>query len=488
MDTTIAFLVASEVAITLLISHLQKDIENSLFMYGISLILSLFFNLMKNDVLEKKGVNKKKQYERDLWIKYSQLDLVSREKSTVDEFQQKLTRASYSQLCIVSWGISSIMHVCTSIIGLIYIIIYINSYEIIMYLVIFNILWYNFVSSKMIKKYHETRSNTKKIRDTNYSLRKLYSLRIHEYENTIDKYTECCNEIDNLMVYLNNKWSQCISFQQLPNMIILLIIPFVMHDKKMYPVIVMVFNNYISSVRSVSSFINRYEEIRSDIECMNDFWKGKTMIKKSIQKEIPDELTIMYNKKIQLTIHKGDRVILQGSSGSGKTTLLKGIAGYIDAMNIDMTVYFDKIVYMKQTIRETILVSVTTIRQLFYDEQDDYLIEQCIEHAYAWDWYSKTMNRKLDIAINNKISGGEKSRLCIAITIYKVIKQDAQWLILDEPEQGLNSELAICIIENIFKTFLNVTIFVATHICDCKIKRLNINKTISFINNDIIVN
>ena len=49
-----------------------------------------------------------------------------------------------------------------------------------------------------------------------------------------------------------------------------------------------------------------------------------------------------------------------------------------------------------------------------------------------------------------------------------------QILILDEPEQGLDPDIAIKVINNIFTLFNDKTIIMITHICNCNIERLDI--------------
>ena len=54
------------------------------------------------------------------------------------------------------------------------------------------------------------------------------------------------------------------------------------------------------------------------------------------------------------------------------------------------------------------------------------------------------MNGNLDIPIGELVipSGGEKTKICFEMTLYRLEKYQFSWLILDEPEQGLDPELA----------------------------------------------
>jgi ABC-type multidrug transport system ATPase subunit len=59
-----------------------------------------------------------------------------------------------------------------------------------------------------------------------------------------------------------------------------------------------------------------------------------------------------------------------------------------------------------------------------------------------------------------------------------MVKYNKEVLILDEPEQGCDPDVAVNIISNILTLFENNTIFMISHICDCQIEKLNYNWTL----------
>jgi len=131
---------------------------------------------------------------------------------------------------------------------------------------------------------------------------------------------------------------------------------------------------------------------------------------------------------------------------------------------------------MRQNIRELTPTTKVTIRQLFNDEIDDLVIIKALENANNKLWFDNVMKGQLDTPIGELciISGGEKTRLCFAITLYQLEKNNCQWLILDEPEQGLDPEMGPEMIIKSFEIYKNVTIIMITHMCECKIKKLNV--------------
>jgi ABC-type transport system involved in cytochrome bd biosynthesis fused ATPase/permease subunit len=81
----------------------------------------------------------------------------------------------------------------------------------------------------------------------------------------------------------------------------------------------------------------------------------------------------------------------------------------------------------------------------------------------------------LDVDIAERISGGEKTRLALATRIYQMItKPDKHILILDEPEQGSDPEVAVKVIGNIIRMFHDRTIIMISHICECQLNALGI--------------
>jgi DNA repair exonuclease SbcCD ATPase subunit len=80
----------------------------------------------------------------------------------------------------------------------------------------------------------------------------------------------------------------------------------------------------------------------------------------------------------------------------------------------------------------------------------------------------KLKDNPLDQEINERHSGGEKTRLILATRVYrmkKLLKQNRnRVLILDEPEQGSDPPLAYTILDRIKDEFPNLTIIVVSHL------------------------
>ena len=182
-----------------------------------------------------------------------------------------------------------------------------------------------------------------------------------------------------------------------------------------------------------------------------------------------DDENIVFNK-INLTINKGDKVVVTGPSGSGKTTLIDLITGLIkptkgslliDNVNItdkntkicnkDIS-YFDQNIYMSN---DTIGNNIALGRK-----KDRKKMMSVIKKSY---FLSDIKNESiLDLQIGeagSKLSGGQKQRIAIARTLYA----DAKIHIFDEPTSSLDDDTALDLVKNLFLTDNNKTVIVIDH-------------------------
>lgn len=182
-----------------------------------------------------------------------------------------------------------------------------------------------------------------------------------------------------------------------------------------------------------------------------------------------DDENIVFNK-INLTINKGDKVVVTGPSGSGKTTLIDLITGLIkptkgslliDNVNItnkntkicnkDIS-YFDQNIYMSN---DTIGNNIALGRK-----KDRKKMMSVIKRSYFLS--DKKNESILDLQIGeagSKLSGGQKQRIAIARTLYA----DAKIHIFDEPTSSLDDDTALDLVKNLFLTDNNKTVIVIDH-------------------------
>jgi ABC-type multidrug transport system fused ATPase/permease subunit len=184
-----------------------------------------------------------------------------------------------------------------------------------------------------------------------------------------------------------------------------------------------------------------------------------------------DDENIVFNK-INLTINKGDKVVVTGPSGSGKTTLIDLITGLIkptkgslliDNVNItdkntkicnkDIS-YFDQNIYMSN---DTIGNNIALGRK-----KDRKKMMSVIKRSYFLS--DKKNESILDLQIGeagSKLSGGQKQRIAIARTLYA----DAKIHIFDEPTSAIDPVSEYNIFNKIYEFFKGKTVIIISHRC-----------------------
>ncbi len=183
-----------------------------------------------------------------------------------------------------------------------------------------------------------------------------------------------------------------------------------------------------------------------------------------------DETPVL--KGIDMTVAPGEVVALVGMSGGGKTSLVNLIPRFydvsqgavtidgIDIRDVSIKSLRDQIALVTQ---EPILFNDSVRNNIAYGKPAASMAE--IEHvaraAYAYD-FIRGFPQGFDTSIGelgNRLSGGEKQRICIARALLK----DAPILILDEATSSLDAEsehLVQKALENLMK---GRTTFVIAH-------------------------
>jgi ABC-type transport system involved in cytochrome bd biosynthesis fused ATPase/permease subunit len=491
MDTLVLIIIVQIInfIITLTISKIEILIDDYIIQYSILLLVDIICEIPYKYLLSKYDTEEKNKYMSLMYKKYDELDPKSKEKDTISNFTCILSRSATSFAHKKSWVLNSMIRLITSFISFIFLMFINNHYMLLFIMILCNIFWYYIITKNIFTKMENQRTNKRKTITVFYSIIRLLQIRFH---NGDCNYTSIINK-ENEINKINNKSSLdndiLYIIQRLPNILIFILIPF-LAIKNQFTSLLILFKNVGNTLDNFSFYINRYQSIENDINGIEEFWKNKTFRQKITQIQIPPNLKFfegsISNGLIQINklfeINKGDRIRIEGESGSGKTTFIKSLFGNEDGLKYDNNEipesFIDNIAYMKQDIRENTPVVQTTIRELFNDDTDNELIIRCIKISSLEKWFSKEdgINYNIDKIIEGKISGGEKTRLCLAITLYYMIKRKAQWLILDEPEQGIDPNLAPEMLSNVFNEFPDLTIFIITHMCDCKMHTLNINK------------
>ena len=476
------------------ISNIETQIDETLMFYGILSILSVIVVYLNDVQMNERSMKVVLEFHEKQVKKYSNMDKRSKEKSTIHVFSDKLERAERAIQSKYTWGASVMISVGSSLVGFCYIVIKHKQYKILFAFAFVHICWYFFITKGMMSKINIMRTTNREKRETLNDILSLLLIRIHSDQCSVSQYVPTYSKLEKMDTEQANYWLFVTSLQSLPNYIIMILIAYFVTNK-LYLVLYIICNNLTGSIESALHFVNQYNTIQNDLKSLEEFWEGKTFDDKHTQKDIEHNISLygcVNNFLViekPLTVIQGDRIIIDGGSGSGKTTLVKGLLGYLDGLTYSSgnhpLCYKNKIMYMYQNAIEYLPTVRTTIRQLFYDEEDDNLIFDALKTVQLVGWFDKVMRSNLDIMIEERISGGQKRRLCLAITVYQAKKYQVQWLILDEPDAALEDDLSQQMLVEVMNSFPNVTIFMILHMCKCRLEHLGINKK-WYVENELV--
>jgi ABC-type transport system involved in cytochrome bd biosynthesis fused ATPase/permease subunit len=103
--------------------------------------------------------------------------------------------------------------------------------------------------------------------------------------------------------------------------------------------------------------------------------------------------------------------------------------------------------------RSTIFSMITDIDEDTAKQRSDGEFESLVWHFLRLvdmeDFVRHDLKGNLDEPLENKLSGGQKTRLLLARVLFRAHNRHSTMLILDEPDKGLPAETTVSIIENI---------------------------------------
>jgi ATP-binding cassette subfamily F protein 3 len=136
--------------------------------------------------------------------------------------------------------------------------------------------------------------------------------------------------------------------------------------------------------------------------------------------------------QIKLSLAPGDRIALLGANGAGKSTLIKVLAEQIAPLAGELIAARDlKIGYFAQHQLEQLDSKATAVEHLLH-------LDRALGERGARDFlggFGFVGDRALEPV--GPFSGGEKARLCLALTVY----QKPNLLLLDEPTNHLDLDM-----------------------------------------------
>jgi len=474
---------------------------------------NIFYNIVIKNINNTISIKIKEKFIKKALEKYSKLSFDSKNKITIDIFYLKMDSACNSITNIISWGIPTFINLLGALFQCI-LILYKKNLMYMLYIIIgLNIiLYYKYIKNKK-QFYSQTMKSTREKVDKIKSKIHLSLPLFAQGDITVQSILETIINIDNIWTITDKLWNHIAITTQTINKCNIIIISIGFNSSvASYMLLIKVISNFNNAISNLSNFLNQNNRYETDYNSYQLLLVDVIYNKPPINIPLLDSINIIdckishggfnmyFGHDIQkLQIRIGDKILIKGRSGHGKSTFINALLGKIDGLILDkhrLENYNYAFVEFYQNIREKLPTSSISIRELFENEPNNSIIMKCLNVCFFEDDLTRILKNisssksptqiddyisidiltdYFDIDINERLSGGEKTRLALATRIYQMlIKQNKSILILDEPEQGSDPEVAIQIIKNIFELFEEKTIIMISHICDCNLAKLNI--------------
>lgn len=204
----------------------------------------------------------------------------------------------------------------------------------------------------------------------------------------------------------------------------------------------------------------------SEIEKLKGEQSGDIHIK-DIQTIKTDNLEVQLNNKIiripDMTINKGDKILIKGASGIGKSTFFNVLLGLIHNYNGSLKINDIELVDLDiNCIRNLVGISFQNDNIYSMSIRDNIKLgnDMDIEDLIDKMELRTLVEQKKDEIINaGRISGGEKSRIVLA----QNIAQNPRVILIDESTTNINEEMEEIILKNLINNFNDYTIICISH-------------------------
>ena len=500
----------------LLIQITNPEFTNTLIIYflGLQFLESIIKKYVKN-LINVISYNIEKDFIHQSIKQFDTLSYISKNKLGVNKFWEVLLSGSNSVESLIDWGLPCVTSLLGSIVSITW--IFIKKDLITEFVIITSFIFtiYYFFLNKKQCLYNTTQ---KDLYQKNQNLRALLRLKLPAFqykEYTSDDISNIYYQIKKNNHTVHRTWIDICYLSESVYQIIGIFIGYItMDDISKFMLCFNTVSKLSNSISNLTNFMTQYKRHCNEYNTFIDFWTDVEYSDEPEKLELVSNLQItsIDIKKNNFTLkladnfgifpfYQGIKILIRGKTGEGKSSLVEAITGKIPGcyMNYGKPEnYYHLTSDMYQNIREKIPSSNITIRNYFKDEIDSSMIEKCIRYTFNNMEYNNLIImlsdksqevHPFDSILNERLSGGQKQRILLATRCYEIDKKQKQILILDEPEQGSDTDTNIMLLQNIFNNYKHITIIMISHMCKCNLNQLNIKWDLSlYVENNIILN
>lgn len=239
-------------------------------------------------------------------------------------------------------------------------------------------------------------------------------------------------------------------------------------------------NKNMEQLLEMLNFLNNYYKL-NNIHCyqhnqLNKYTLNNLILTNLYHTFMRDEKTV--SKVLQSNIIKfffnidKNIILIDGKTGCGKSLFAKIIAGemdetYYNLHNDDMQITFNDLIKERIIINQKTSEEYTyngsiqlTLNKLYPMNNDMINIFEIVDFLKIFN-----LDNKINFSNNsfsNKLSGGEKQRVILSSFFWKIIQTKPSYVIIDEPEKGLDESTLLNIMKWFFDNYKGLIILI-TH-------------------------
>ncbi len=493
----------------LLVNITNKAITNiSLFQLAIILFLPICTSLL-NIVFENVFSTKKIQVIDNILVHLKKIF-----ENAPNEFHEKFDiREKYNSFSSSIWGydhvIQLIINMMSSLIKIITIsaTISYNDRAMAMLIIVSNLIMLYIMPkiNNKIENMKQYKINYKELYSTLYYETVIYDeLRVNPILNNIykDNINNCLSNI--VLKYSNQDYYHNVGVligNVIKNTFLMVIFMLVYYQNKTEYILILLLNKdiifgfsnlYVEFKQSENNSKKRMEELLSMLEYLNEY-KNKEKIKmylpnleknyknitiNNLDYKIYDSTNkLIKNLKslnLSFNFNKTEKniILINGRTGSGKSVLTRILAGFTESNNYKIYIDDEQINGFNEIDKSRILIgqkicedytnnsSICIKLNRLYPCVNN--INELISYLHNFNIATKIIEKDLESSFSEKLSGGERQRVILSSMIWKVLKTNPRFIIIDEPEKGIDEETMCQIMDYIIKAYTG-TIFLITH-------------------------
>ena len=496
---------------------------------------NMFNPIIIQPLIIKLNISIQSKFYKNYTNLYDKLTFECKNLKIHSEFIENIRNAYHSMECVIDWGMPQFISLISAFISITITFLKKGLLKyLIIFLVIYTLLFFLIIKKKQEEYYKIQKKNQNK-RTQNNTKEYLYSIPFQYKEISPEFMINIKENTLNSQLILELAWNKLLILNEsLIDLISTILIYYCSIDIITFMLIIISMNKLSSAVQGLSNFITTYQRLTNEYNVFKNFWEKdlefeKDFIKLSIKDydiEIGnieilrgDNYTIKKDSSFdKLKLSYGMKYLIQGPSGHGKSSFIKGLFGLIKTSFFDFSFgtgiqFYPKVSDYFQEIKEKMPSSKVSIRDYFKGEPDNELIKYYLLQSWNQDEYDRiidsiklnkdddistetdtlinidTFEHPYDMLINEKLSGGQKSRLILWSRGYNVDTYKKEIIILDEPCPDVDFDSYIDNIKRFYNKYNDCTIFLIGHLCDCKREALDIKfDTELWIENGIISN